>query len=103
MHLSSRGCVLDAVQGDDCRAAAIAFATAEPLGATSGRNPAEFHDPTFRKSPWAMTLSPDGSTVAFNPYFHDGSAPSLTAVVEHYDKLFGLKLTAAQKSISSRT
>ena len=44
--------MLDAWKGDDCRAAAIAFATAEPLGATSGRNPAEFHDPTFRKSPY---------------------------------------------------
>jgi hypothetical protein len=32
------------------------------------------------------------------PYFHDGSAPDLFAVVEHYDRLFGLKLTAAQKA-----
>jgi hypothetical protein len=32
------------------------------------------------------------------PYFHDGSAPDLTAVVEHYDRLFGLKLTTAQKA-----
>jgi mono/diheme cytochrome c family protein len=32
------------------------------------------------------------------PYFHDGSAPDLAAVVEHYDKLFGLNLTAAQKA-----
>jgi mono/diheme cytochrome c family protein len=31
------------------------------------------------------------------PYFHDGSAPDLLAVVEHYDSLFGLNLTAAQK------
>ena len=31
------------------------------------------------------------------PYFHDGSAPDLLAVVEHYDRLFGLNLTAAQK------
>jgi cytochrome c peroxidase len=31
------------------------------------------------------------------PYFHDGSAPDLAAVVEHYDRLFGLKLAAAQK------
>jgi hypothetical protein len=30
------------------------------------------------------------------PYFHDGSAPDLTAVVSHYDRLFGLNLTAAQ-------
>jgi mono/diheme cytochrome c family protein len=32
------------------------------------------------------------------PYFHDGSAPDLLAVVDHYDRLFALKLTAAQKA-----
>jgi mono/diheme cytochrome c family protein len=32
------------------------------------------------------------------PYFHDGSAPDLLAVVEHYDGLFKLKLSAAQKA-----
>ena len=32
------------------------------------------------------------------PYFHDGSAPSLLAVVDHYDTLFGLNLTSAQKA-----
>jgi mono/diheme cytochrome c family protein len=32
------------------------------------------------------------------PYFHDGSAPDLAAVVDHYDRLFGLNLTAAQKA-----
>ncbi len=32
------------------------------------------------------------------PYFHDGSAKDLAAVVEHYDRQFGLNLTAAQKS-----
>jgi mono/diheme cytochrome c family protein len=32
------------------------------------------------------------------PYFHDGSAPDLLAVVNHYDQLFGLHLTAAQKA-----
>jgi len=32
------------------------------------------------------------------PYFHDGSAPNLLAVVNHYDQLFGLNLTAAQKA-----
>jgi hypothetical protein len=31
------------------------------------------------------------------PYFHDGSAADLTAVVKHYDRLFGLHLTAAQQ------
>jgi mono/diheme cytochrome c family protein/cytochrome c5 len=32
------------------------------------------------------------------PYFHDGSAPDLLAVVNHYDRLFGLNLTADQKA-----
>jgi len=32
------------------------------------------------------------------PYFHDGSAPDLLAVVNHYDRLFKLKLKAAQKA-----
>jgi len=32
------------------------------------------------------------------PYFHDGSAPDLPAVVNHYDRLFGLNLSANQKA-----
>jgi hypothetical protein len=32
------------------------------------------------------------------PYFHDGSAPDLLAVVNHYNQRFGLNLTAAQKA-----
>ena len=32
------------------------------------------------------------------PYFHDGSAPDLIAVVNHYNQLFALNLTAAQKA-----
>jgi hypothetical protein len=32
------------------------------------------------------------------PYFHDGSAATLLDVVNHYDKLFSLRLTARQKS-----
>jgi hypothetical protein len=32
------------------------------------------------------------------PYFHDGSAADLMAVVNHYDRLFALNLTAAQKA-----
>lgn len=31
------------------------------------------------------------------PYFHDGSAADLLAVVNHYDTVFSLGLTAAQK------
>jgi hypothetical protein len=32
------------------------------------------------------------------PYFHDGSAPTLLAVVNHYDRQFGLRLTQRQKA-----
>jgi hypothetical protein len=32
------------------------------------------------------------------PYFHDGSAATLEAVVEHYDAVLGLGLSSAQKS-----
>jgi cytochrome c peroxidase len=32
------------------------------------------------------------------PYFHDGSAPDLRAVVEHYNRQFNLRLTARQKA-----
>jgi hypothetical protein len=32
------------------------------------------------------------------PYFHDGSAPDLRAVVDHYDALFALGLTERQKA-----
>jgi hypothetical protein len=32
------------------------------------------------------------------PYFHDGSAPDLPAVVNHYDERFGLNLSAEQKA-----
>jgi cytochrome c peroxidase len=32
------------------------------------------------------------------PYFHDGSAPDLLAVVNHYNQLFALRLSAAQKA-----
>jgi cytochrome c peroxidase len=32
------------------------------------------------------------------PYFHDGSAPDLMAVVNHYNRLFRLHLTPRQKA-----
>jgi mono/diheme cytochrome c family protein len=32
------------------------------------------------------------------PYFHDGSAPDLIVVVDHYNGLFGLNLTPQQKT-----
>jgi cytochrome c peroxidase len=32
------------------------------------------------------------------PYFHDGSAADLRAVVDHYDRVLQLKLTPPQKA-----
>ena len=32
------------------------------------------------------------------PYFHDGSAADLPAVVDHYNRHFGLSLTDSQKA-----
>ncbi|MND07036.1 hypothetical protein D3C83_287910 [compost metagenome] len=32
------------------------------------------------------------------PYFHDGSAPTLLSVVEHYDEVLGLGLTPEQRA-----
>ena len=32
------------------------------------------------------------------PYFHDGSAADLGAVVEHYDALFDLRLSGSEKA-----
>lgn len=32
------------------------------------------------------------------PYFHDGSAPTLDAVVDHYIEFFGLVLTAEERA-----
>lgn len=48
----------------------------------------------------ALTLrtTPLRGLLQHPPYFHDGSAPSLSAVVDHYEALFGLNLTAAQKA-----
>jgi len=33
-----------------------------------------------------------------SPYFHDGSAADLRAVVNHYDRVLELKLTERQKT-----
>ncbi len=57
-------------------------------------------DPTYaaRSATGQYRTTPLRGLLRHPPYFHDGSAPTLRAVVEHYDKLFGLKLTAAQKA-----
>lgn len=57
-------------------------------------------DPTYaaRSATGRYRTTPLRGLLQHPPYFHDGSAPTLMAVVEHYDKLFGLKLSAAQKA-----
>ena len=57
-------------------------------------------DPTYaaRSATGRYRTTPLRGLLQHPPYFHDGSAPDLPAVVNHYDALFGLKLTAAQKA-----
>ncbi len=56
-------------------------------------------DPRYalRSATRAYRTTPLRGLVHHPPYFHDGSAPDLLAVVNHYDRLFKLNLTAAQK------
>jgi mono/diheme cytochrome c family protein len=57
-------------------------------------------DPAYaaRSATGKYRTTPLRGLVQHAPYFHDGSAPDLLAVVNHYDRLFGLNLTAAQKA-----
>jgi cytochrome c peroxidase len=57
-------------------------------------------DPTYaeRSATKQFRTTPLRGLLQHPPYFHDGSAPDLLAVVEHYDQLFKLQLTARQKS-----
>jgi len=57
-------------------------------------------DPTYaaRTATGQYRTTPLRGLLHHRAYFHDGSAPDLPAVVEHYDKLFRLGLTAAQKA-----
>jgi mono/diheme cytochrome c family protein len=57
-------------------------------------------DPTYalRSATGKYRTTPLRALWQHAPYFHDGSAPDLLAVVNHYDALFGLKLTDAQKA-----
>jgi hypothetical protein len=56
-------------------------------------------DPTYasRTATGRYRTTPLRGLFQHAPYFHDGSAKDLGAVVEHYDSLFGLGLTADQK------
>jgi CxxC motif-containing protein (DUF1111 family) len=57
-------------------------------------------DPTYaaRSATGQYRTTPLRGLLQHAPYFHDGSAPDLCAVVDHYDQLFGLNLTAEQKA-----
>jgi len=52
----------------------------------------------FRSATGQYRTTPLRGLLQHAPYFHDGSAPDLRSVVEHYDRLFGLNLTVAQKA-----
>lgn len=65
------------------------------------------HDPTevgmdpayaARSATGRYRTTPLRGLLQHPPYFHDGSAPDLLSVVEHYDTLFGLNLTPEQKA-----
>ena len=73
-----------------------------PARSDQGRlhDPAEVGmDPTYanRGTTGAYRTTPLRGLWQHPPYFHDGSAPTLDAVVEHYDGLFSLGLTESQK------
>jgi hypothetical protein len=57
-------------------------------------------DPGYalRSARKAYRTTPLRGLATHAPYFHDGSAPDLPAVVDHYDGLLQLGLTAQQKS-----
>jgi mono/diheme cytochrome c family protein len=57
-------------------------------------------DPTYaeRTATGQYRTTPLRGLMQHAPYFHDGSAADLLAVVNHYDQLFHLHLTAPQKA-----
>jgi cytochrome c553 len=61
--------------------------------AETGMNPAYANRTTTKK----YRTTPLRALWQHPPYFHDGSAPTLGHVVQHYDGFFKLDLTAAQK------
>ncbi len=73
----------------------------------SPRNWPVLHDPTevgteaeyaSRTATKRYRTTPLRALFQHAPYFHDGSAATLEAVVEHYNVRFGLNLSGAQKS-----
>jgi cytochrome c5 len=70
-------------------------------GAPFLHQPAEVGmDPSYaaRSATGQYRTTPLRGLLQHSPYFHDGSAPDLLSVVNHYDRLFGLKLTPVQKA-----
>jgi cytochrome c peroxidase len=72
----------------------------------SARRPPLLHDPAAvgtepvyasRSATGKYRTTPLRALWQHPPYFHDGSAPDLPAVVEHYDDHFRLGLTDRQK------
>ena len=57
-------------------------------------------DPRYamRSATRAYRTTPLRGLLQHPPYFHDGSAPDLPAVVNHYDALFKLNFTPPQKT-----
>ena len=57
-------------------------------------------DPTYasRSATGKYRTTPLRGLLQHPPYFHDGSAADLPAVVDHYDRVFELGLTAEQKA-----
>jgi mono/diheme cytochrome c family protein len=77
--------------------------------AVSGPDPSVplLHDPTeigtepvyaTRSATGKYRTSPLRGSWQHPPYFHDGSATTLLAVVEHYDQQFNLRLSVQQKA-----
>lgn len=75
----------------------------------SGRDGAEpfLHDPAsvgqdpayaLRSATGKYRTTPLRGLQQHPPYFHDGSAATLAAVVDHYERLFRLNLTAGQRA-----
>jgi cytochrome c peroxidase len=57
-------------------------------------------DPTYanRSATGMYRTTPLRALWQHAPYFHDGSAPTLRALVNHYNRHFRLNLTAEQRA-----
>ena len=65
------------------------------------RDPADIGmDPAYaaRSATGKYRTTPLRGLLQHPPYFHDGSAPDLAAVIDHYDRLFGLNLMSDEKA-----